>query len=395
MARSRHTPPRAFGDPATVGRVGSALLLANIRYWTSLAPIVRGELRRWEQRARAIEDPELRALALDKLDGEGFHAQAAAMLATNAPRACRRDVVRAIVALELLFDYLDGLTERPSGDPLRDGELLFQVYVDAVSPAPPIDVDGESSADGGYLQELSDAVRDSLSRLPAARSVAEVAHASAVRSSRAQTRMHAAYKLGPGQVEEWARGEVDGTDLDWRELLAGAASSVLAVHALIAAAADPCTTREDAVRIERSYLSTCVVLTLLDGLVDHHQDAGSSEPQDLGYLDFFADGDELSQTLTTTTRSAAVQALALHHGPHHAAMLVGVVAYYTSHPGADSELARPIAKRLRRELTPLIFPTLALMRAWRLAKRARNRRSRSFEGLASSTGAIPQTRRIQ
>ena len=86
---------------------------------------MRRELRRWEQRALAIEDPALRALALEKLRGEGFHAEAAAMLATLAPRCHRQDVVEAIVALELLFDYLDGLTERPSGDPLGEGERLF------------------------------------------------------------------------------------------------------------------------------------------------------------------------------------------------------------------------------------------------------------------------------
>ena len=37
-------------------------------------------------------------------------------------------------------------------------------------------------------------------------------------------------------------------------------------------------------------------------------------------------------------------------------MLVGVVAYYTSDPGARSELAAPIVERLQAELAPLIFP---------------------------------------
>jgi len=67
-------------------------------------------------------------------------------------------------------------------------------------------------------------------------------------------------------------------------------------------------------------------------------------------------------------------------------MLIGVVAYYTSAPGARGELAAPIVKRLQAELQPLVSPTLALMRAWRLAKRMRagNRRAPSSRGLASS-----------
>jgi hypothetical protein len=50
--------------------------------------------------------------------------------------------------------------------------------------------------------------------------------------------------------------------------------------------------------------------------------------------------------------------------------LVGVVAYYASAPAAgDDAWARPVFARVERELTPLISPTLALMRGWRLAKR--------------------------
>jgi tetraprenyl-beta-curcumene synthase len=429
----RDRPPvAALGDRRLVAQVGLALVLANVRYWTSVAPIVRREMRRWEQRAQAIHDDELRMLALEKLRGEGFHAEAAAMLATLAPRSHRRDLVEAIVALELLFDYLDGLTERPSEDPLREGERLFEALTDAV--VVPAAGTGKNlqrpprSDDGGYLEILSRTVSDALARLPAALAITEVAQRTAVRSGQAQTRMHAAAALGTEQVEEWARREAKGTGLQWRELLAGAASSVLVMHALIAAAADPSTTPEEAGEIESAYLSTCTVLTLLDGLADHDQDTqtlgmetrGVEDREDsspptrpltpggvgetdgtgglsdadsspsgicsLGYLSFYDDPEELSQTLTAAAQRAVAQTRALPNGPHHAMTLVGVVAYYTSHPGARGKLAAPIVKRLQAELEPLISPTLALMRGWRLAKemRAGNRRAPRGRGLASS-----------
>jgi tetraprenyl-beta-curcumene synthase len=390
----------ALGDRRFVARTGLALSVANVRYWSTVAPVVRRELRRWELRAQAIEDPELRALALEKLRGEGFHAEAAAMLATLAPRRRRRYVVEAIVALELLFDYLDGLTERPSGDPLGEGERLFEALSDAVvvpraGVGKKLEPPPRSDDDDGYLEDLSRTVSCALARLPAAPTISEVAQRIAALGGQAQTRMHAASQLGTEQVEAWARSEAEGTRLEWRELLAGAASSVLALHALIAAAADPRTTGEEAEEIASAYLSTCVLLTLLDGLVDYDEDTqaggatsrvdalGSSDghgPGGLGYIDLYGDRDELSQALTDATRRAASQARALRHGPHHAMTLVGVVAYYTSAPGARDEPAAASVERTRAQLKPLISPTLALMRGWRLAKRMGTRDRRAPRG---------------
>jgi tetraprenyl-beta-curcumene synthase len=397
-----------FHDPRFVLRTTLALALANARYWTTVAPTVRGELRRWREHARAIEDPELRALALGKLEAESFHAQAAAMLATSAPRSHRRDVVQAIVALELLFDYLDGLTERPSADPLGEGERLFRAYIDAVA-IPAADDTARSSLDAhgdlpfadaepdddGYLSDLSRAVATALARLPAATAIAEIARRTARQAAQAQTRMHAAAQLGTEQVEQWARGEVEGTDLQWHELLAGAASSVLVLHALIAAATDPRTTPRQATEIAAAYLPTCTLLTLLDGLVDRDDDdTPSSGAEHLSYISFHQDPDELSRTLTGALRRASTHMRTLPHGPRHATILVGVVAYYTSTPAAGRGYARPICRDLQRRLRPMIYPALALMRTWRLAKRLRagNRRPSSVTALASSAGQ-PHTQR--
>jgi tetraprenyl-beta-curcumene synthase len=380
-------PLPTLGDRRLVARAGLALVLANVRYWTSVAPIVRRELRRWELRAQGIQDPDLRALALQKLHGEGFHAEAAAMLATLAPRSRRGDAVEAIVALELLFDYLDGLTERPSADPLADGELLFGALVNAVALVPTgtrEPFEKPELNDNGYLEGLSRAVVVALARLPAAPAITEIAQRIAARSGQAQTRMHAAAQLGRKQVEQWARGEADGTGLQWRELLAGSASSVLALHALIVAAADSGTTPLQADEIASAYLSTCVLLTLLDGLVDYEQDQSHEGRDQPHYLSLYEDRQELAEVLSHGAQRAAMQARELPNGAHHAMTLAGVVAYYSSAPGAGGELAAPVVKRLDRQLAPLIYPTLALMRGWRLAKRIRNRRTPAVGGLASS-----------
>jgi tetraprenyl-beta-curcumene synthase len=338
---------------------------------------VQAQLRRWELRARAIEDSELRELALDKLHCEAFNAEVAATLATLAPSAHRAHAVEAIVALELLFDYLDGLTERPPAADRRDGNNLFRAFTDALDPTAE---GGEyyrehpGADDGGYIAELSSAVRGAVARLPGARTIEEAARRSAARCAQAQIRIHAQPCLGTAQLEDWAEREARGTGLQWREFAAGAASSVLAVHALIAAAATPWLTREEAVELETAYLSICVLITVLDSLVDRDEDTRAGEP---GFIGLYEDLDPLAETLARVAARAVRHAGAVRGGAHHVMTLAGVVAYYTSAPGASGELARPVALRLQGELAPLIYPTLAVMRVWRLAKRVRMRLLRS------------------
>ncbi len=79
----------------------------------------------------------------------------------------------------------------------------------------------------------------------------------------------------------------------------------------------------------------------------------------------------LARALGESAARAAGQARALPNGPHHVMVLTGVVAYYTSAPGARVERARPLVAQLHRAFAPLIGPTVAFMRAWRLARRVR------------------------
>jgi tetraprenyl-beta-curcumene synthase len=342
---------------------GRALGLANARYWTSVAPLVRAQLRRWERRALEMPGGAARELALEKLRDEHFNAEVAATLATLAPRRHRGDAVEAIVALEVLYDYLDGLSEGPLEDPLRDGEQMFGVFVGAVAAGGGIEPEAQ---DGGYAAALADAVRSALGRLPNWSAVAEVAERTARRCAQAQVRIHAIPQLGVTQARAWASGEAQGTGLGWRELLAGAASSVLAVHALMAAAADSRTTSAEAADIAAAYLSIGAAITVLDSLVDHDADLAEGRP---GFLALYDDPAAIAGTLAGVVRKGASQARALPGGAHHLMTLTGVVAYWTTAPGAEGPLAAPVAARLRRELRPLIVPTLAVMRAWRGAKR--------------------------
>jgi tetraprenyl-beta-curcumene synthase len=376
---------RSKGAPAL------ALAMANGRYWTSVAPVVRAQLAHWERRASAIGDPALRALALEKLQAERFNAEVAATLATLAPRPHRAAVVEAIVALEVMYDYLDALTEQPVADPLRDSRRLFMAFTDAFADAGAQTEgsqtgdrrtggsqarDGHAgdyfrhhpSDDGGYLAELSATTGAALAGLPAWSAVSATARASAALCAEAQVRVHAAPRAGAAQLEEWMRAQAASTGLQWREFMAGAVSSVLAVHALIAAAANARTTPAEAAAIDRAYLSISALSTMLDGVIDYERDSLSGEAWYVRHYDSHA---ALADQIVAVIRETRQQVQTLPNAAHHAITLVGVVTYYTSAPQATRGIAAPLTRRVNDELGPLMAPILAVMRAWRGAKTLR------------------------
>ena len=353
-------------------------MLANVRYWPTVAPTVRRQLRRWEQRAHAIPDPLLRSVALDKLHSESFNAEGTATLATLAKPSERPRTAEAIVALQVTYDYLDGLAEQTTPDGPRNGQRLFQAFTDAVTPPTETrDYYREHALreDGGYLAELTTTVRNTLAALPASAAITPVAERAARRCAEAQILVHTHTDAGPAKLQAWAEREAANTTLNWRAFLAGAVTSALSIHVLIAAGTDPQTTQDQAVTIDAAYLSIGAVATMLDSLIDYDHDLNMGTQW---YLRCYEDQSALADNLATTARQAVAQARTLPHNAHHAMTLVGVAAYYLSTAEASSELPRQLTRRLRHELRPLMTPTLAVMRTWRAAKRAHDALPRSI-----------------
>jgi tetraprenyl-beta-curcumene synthase len=358
-----------FADRWLLARAGVALVLANARYWTTVAPLTRSELKRWRARAGRVEDPELRALALEKLSDEGFAAEVAATLATLAPRRHRTAAVRAIVALEVMFDYLDGLTERPAQDPLANGRQLFKALSDALDPAAALTDDyyrHHGSDDGGYLCELGSVVSTELTRLPSAELLAPAMRRAGTRCAEAEVLTHADSSLAAG----WAARMAVGSRFEGREYLAGAASSILSVHALIALACDGRATIEDAATLDETYLALGVLSTMLDSVIDFEEDEANGT---VAYIEHYESASELGRRLADVIQTAAAGARDAPGGAHHLMTIAGIAAYFTTAPTAASALARPVTSRVQHELRPLITPTLAVLRVWRAVKRIRAR----------------------
>jgi tetraprenyl-beta-curcumene synthase len=381
-----------IGHRRFIAGAGWALVCAHARYWSSVAPIVRSQLRRWEARSTEISDPRLKDLARGKLANERFNVEAGAMIATIAPARYREPTVEAIVALQVMYDYLDALTEQPTADPIRDGLRYSKAFTDAVTTSgqPAEDYYDHhlgGGDDAGYLADLALTVRTAIGSLPAAAAIAETIAVSAARFAEAQVRIHAAPHAGMQQLEHWATHEAIGSGMQWREWLFGAMGSVVAVHALIALAADGHSTPKQAHELDELYLTLCVLTTVLDHLVDYERDARTGEQS---YIDLYETRQELARQVTIVVRRVSERARLIPNGPHHLMILSGVVAYYTSQPSAMGEFARPVTEHVRDQLRPLITPTLATMHVWRLAKRLRS--TANATRLARARNDCPRSR---
>lgn len=359
------------------GRALAAMARANVSYWPTVLPRVQRGLRRWEAKARLIPDRRLREIALAKLAEERFNTEVAATLATLAPRPQRARAIEAIVPLQVMYDYLDGLSEEPAVDPLTESRQLFGAFSDALRPdgdeRPDYYVHRPQVDDAGYLEALVRACREAFAGLPAAAAVAPVARRAALRCGEAQTRTHAIGALGVEQLEAWASRAARGTGLTWWEYTAGATASILCVHALIAAAADPRFTGDEAESLDRAYLYVSAISTLLDSVADREADLATGSHS---FVAYYEDERRAAAGVEGVIVRAAAEARELRHGAHHQMTAAGVAAYYLSAPGSAAPPGPAIRDRAVDELGPVLLAGLGVFRLWRLGKRLARRGGR-------------------
>jgi tetraprenyl-beta-curcumene synthase len=187
---------------------------ANARYWPTVLPQVQHRLRFWDGAARRIPHQRLREIALEKLAEERFNTEVAATLATLAPWRQRPAAIAAIVPLQVMYDYLDGLSEEPAADPLGSSRELFRAFTVALTPErfERADYYSRSSGwdDGGYLQTLVEACRRAFASLPGAAAVAPAARAAALRCGESRAGPTRSRRLAPGSWSSGRRGRPGG-----------------------------------------------------------------------------------------------------------------------------------------------------------------------------------------
>jgi tetraprenyl-beta-curcumene synthase len=350
-----------------------AFALAALRYWLTVFPRVAFELRHWRRSAARIADPESRRLALDSL-AKRSNMEGAAAFAAFVPWRRRAGVIRALVAFQAIYNYADMLAEQPSDDPAGNARRLHQALLHALDPGgerPACDADAPAPVAGDYLMEMIDACETATWQLPSYGLVATTV-------CRAAERIVAFQSLSldrPGELEAWATGQGPATaGFAWWEVAAAAGSS-LAVHALIAAAAEPQLQSQEVAAIEAAYFPGIGALhSLLDSLVDEAEDAATGQ---LRLLDCYPSRRHAAEGLERLMKDALTATRELPGPAHqHLLLLTAMACSYLSAPEASAVGADAVRQAVRASLGP---PAGAMMRVFALRRLAQSPRSTQRE----------------
>lgn len=351
--------------------LGGAFASAASAYWLDVFPDVAPEARRWRSHARLIPDPLLRRLALGTHDDERLSMEGAAAFAIMAPRRHRLTVVRAIIAFQTVYEYVDTLAEQPCRDPVANGHRLHLALLAALDPHRR-HVDyyeyGSSGHDCQYIRSMIDTCRHACSSLPSYGAVGEAILKAGERIVTYQSLAHGRPGSDHQTLARWSDGLTPaGSGLRWWETASSAASS-LGIYALIAAASRPTLPREQVSSIEDAYFPWIGGLhLLLDSLVDRVED------QDSGHhnlVEHYASSEEAASRLGAIASRSLQAARTAPQGIQHAMILAAMASFYLSMPEIATPGTQMVAGRVLDALGALARPTMTILRTRRAAAEA-------------------------
>jgi tetraprenyl-beta-curcumene synthase len=328
---------------------------------------VSQDIHRWRGYAHEIPDAQIREDALYVLEHKRTHIHGAALFSV-LPRRRNRDLLRLLIAYELIWDFLDNLSERAAAHGQTDGRQLHLAIVEAIDPYAPIS-DYYSQHpwrnDGGYLRALVETCRQSCRMLPSYPLVRERAICEAHRAQVLAINHHPDPARRDVALKRWVAEEYPCEQrASWWEI-SSAASAPLTIHALLALAAEPVCTENE---IASTYAAYCpwvsAATTMLDSYVDQIEDIANGEHS---YVSHYPDPESAARRIRTLVRTSLVEACSLHNGHKHAVIAAAMIAMYLSKDTARTPQLRAGAGTFIRaggSLTRLLLP---ILRAWRIA----------------------------
>lgn len=293
-------------------------------------------MKRWEETALAALSGKLREQALMSLKDKRFHAQGGSVYMLLAPGFAPQ-LVKLIVALQTISDYLDNLCDRMGRQEERGLWLLHQAMLDACSPGSVYrDYYAEypSRGDSGYLRGLVAECQEQVSLLPGYGAAEAEVLALVSLYCHLQTYKHLDVNCRTQRLQDWIKPHLGRfPHLFWWEF-AAACGSTLGVFALFQRASCRGMTLAGARQMVEAYFPwICGLHILLDYLIDQGED---EEEGDLNFVSFYPDREECQRRLALFTKEALARADTLPDPFFHRAVVRGLLALYLSDPKVKS-----------------------------------------------------------
>lgn len=310
-------------------------------------PVARQEIFAWTQQAEKIPDPVLRVQALASLRQKRFHADGGSVYAASDLRYTK-PLVRLIVALQTISDYLDNLCDRCDVLNEADFHQLHHAMRDAVSPTAAhrdyYALRGHPD-DGGYLDQLVSTCQQEIRRLPGYPAASPYVKWLIERYCELQEYKHIEPALRSQRLQNWwKKYEEQFPDLYWWEF-AAATGSTLGVFALFLAAVEPLTPESAEATVRGYFPWVCGLHILLDYLIDLDEDKREG---DFNFVACYASPLEAHQRIREFARQSWQKVESLPMGGRiHRDVVKGLLGMYLSDEkvGLQQEV-RPVRRML-------------------------------------------------
>lgn len=359
--------PPAVADPLPLSASQlRALVAATTRELLWGRRAVSREIRHWRQAAERIPCAEIRADALDVLTRKRGNTDGAALFWTLVPHRDEH-LLRLLVAHEIIWDFLDNVSERGAFMGERNGRQLHRALAESLDPDRSITdhyMHHPWGEDGGYLRSLVQACRDCVGRLPSYDRVRSVVIREAERGAVQSLNHEPDPARRDRELRRWAELECSGVhSVSWFELSA-AASAPLAIYALLALAARPrCESREVSETFAAYFPWVSLATVMIDSYADRTQDAASGAHSYIAH--YGSEARALERVRESLARSASA-VLALRDGERHAVIVACMAAMYLCKDSTRDEAMRETTREIIAaggSLTKLLVPVL---RTWRV-----------------------------
>lgn len=328
-------------------------------------PAVAREVRHWRTAAQAIPALEIREDALSTLATKRGHIDGAALF-TILPRRRNPQLLRLLVAYEVIWDFLDTVNEHGAEAGQQNGRQLHLALIDALDPARPVSDYYRHHPwkdDGGYLNRLVEACRCASAQLP---SYSRVQGLLLEEATRAQV-LAINHDLSPADrdhaLRAWVLDQPFDHGVHWFEL-SGAASASLTVHALFALAAEPDPPPEHIHRTHSAYFPwISAATTMLDSYVDQAEDAANG---DHSYVAHYPTNDYAVLRTRELTLRGLREARALPRAEYHTLIIACMAAMYLSKDSAREAPMRATTNEIASSAGALTQTLRPVLRLWRI-----------------------------